>query len=285
MAGARIQITEMQTQLTQISIPCSRCGENPGAAWAFPIDFYEQRTWASHRLVCRRCADELSDGQAWEARRAPRRQRSHEEDAAVNRDLERAAIDLFIPLYNAKTGRGFTPLRLHEEENDQPDAVLEATDGGQLGLEVTHLGYSYNRGEHSSGAPNELAFLLDRVPATMSETQASYRLIEELNAILADKAKTYASIARDYPVALLVRVANPLFTASSFDLYGDDIVVSAPSPFSEIWLLPRDDEGSGWSHTHPPRMTRLPLVGKRKPWDHHRPCGRERSNPGAARPR
>src|SRR5437773_1608855 len=138
MAATRIQIAEMPTPLTDAP-PCSRCAENPGAAWAFPVDFDERQPWG-HRLVCRRCAGELIDGQDWESRRAPRRQRSHEDDEAQNRELELGAITAFIPLFNARTGRGFRLLRMHEENNDQPDAVLESADGRQLGVEITHLG-------------------------------------------------------------------------------------------------------------------------------------------------
>jgi hypothetical protein len=41
----RIQITEPQTALTHIAITCCRCGTEPGVAWAFPVDFYEQWRW------------------------------------------------------------------------------------------------------------------------------------------------------------------------------------------------------------------------------------------------
>jgi hypothetical protein len=213
-----------------------------------PRRLYEQQSWASHRLVCRRCAGESSSGQDWDARRAPRRHRSREEVDDENRRLEQAAIDLFVPLYIAATGQGFRLLRMHKEPDDQPDAILEAADGGQLGVEITHLGCAYSPGEHSSGAENEMAFLLDRVPATMSETQKGDRLIDELNRIMGEKANRYAAVVRDYPIALLVRVANPNFTLSSFEFYGSDLVVPVASPFSEIWLLPRDDDGPGWSH-------------------------------------
>src|SRR5205085_980559 len=141
--------------------------------------------------------------------------------------------ELFIPLYQLETARDFRLVRLHQEPDDQPDAVLEGADGGQLGVEITHLGYQYRPGEHSSGASNELAFLLDRVPAVMSETQASFRLIDELNGILADKAARYATIVREYPLVLLVRVASPIFTLSSFKLFRDDIKVPASS-FREV---------------------------------------------------
>lgn len=245
--ASQIQITELQTPLMHVAIPCSRCGEQPGAVWAFPVDFYEQRAWASQRLVCRNCAGELTAGQPWTARRAARRQRSHEEDADVNRRLELATLELFIPLYGLETGRKLSLVRLHEEPDDQPDAVLEAAGGGQLGVEVTHLGYHYERGEHSSSASNELAFLLDRVPAVMSETHASYRLIDELKLILANKAERYAAIVRQYPIVLLVRVASPIFTRSTFELFRDEIEVPTSS-FEEIWLLPREDDGSGWKH-------------------------------------
>jgi hypothetical protein len=114
----------------------------------------------------------------------------------VNRRRELAALELFIPLYQLQTGRDFRLVRLQQEPDDRPDAVLEGADSGHLGVEITHLGYQYRSGEHSSGASNELAFLLDRVPAVMSETKASFRLIDELNGILADKAARYATIVR-----------------------------------------------------------------------------------------
>jgi hypothetical protein len=243
VASGRIQITPLDTKPSLIKLPCSRCGEGQSCAWAFPIDFYERQTWASHRLVCRRCAAELSSGQAWEARRAQRRARSHQEDTAVNRDLELAAINLFVPLYNARTGRSFKLLRMQES----PDAVLEAADRSQLGVEIAHLGYAYRPGEHSSGATNELAFLLDRVPAVTSETQVGDRLITELNLTLAKKANKYASTVRDYPIALLVRAASPIWTASNFERARGDIYVP-PSAFCEVWLLAKGDDGIAWTH-------------------------------------
>lgn len=36
----------------------------------------------------------------------------------MNRRLERAALELFIPLYNSETGQGFRLARLHQEPND-----------------------------------------------------------------------------------------------------------------------------------------------------------------------
>jgi ABC-type tungstate transport system substrate-binding protein len=65
--------------------------------------------------------------------------------------------------------------------------VLEGADSGQLGVEITHLGYHYERCEHSSGASNELAFLLDRVPGRplmVAVAAGSGRAVSEFGASL-----------------------------------------------------------------------------------------------------
>ena len=48
---------------------------------------------------------------------------------------------------------------------------------------------------------NELAFLLDRVPAVTSEMQVDDRLITELNLTLAKKANKYAWTADEHRTA------------------------------------------------------------------------------------
>lgn len=246
MAPGRIQITPMQTKLTHFTMLCSRCGEGQSVAWAYPVDFYEQHTWAGSRLVCQACADALSSGESWQLstpRRKPDSVKAAGDAADVKGQIELATIDLFLRQYNALTGRDF---RLVQKQ-ERPDALLEASDGSQLGVEVTIAGYPYFEGEHSSGADNEIAFLLGRVPGDHSEGQTFSRLIDEVNRRLAEKARTYASVRHDYPIVLVVRSASPLWSARNFELSHADIVVP-PSSFSEIWLLTLADDGSGWTH-------------------------------------
>ena len=59
--------------------------------------------------------------------------------------------------------------------------------------------------------------------------RAGYRLIDGLNVIAADPAERYAVIVRDYPIMLLARLADPIFTLSSFELllFRDEIKVPA----------------------------------------------------------
>jgi hypothetical protein len=134
MASGRMQIIPLDTEPSLIRLPCSRCGEGQSCAWAFPVDFYERQTWGSQRLVCQRCAAELSGGQAWEARRAQRRARSQQEDAAVNRALELAAIKLFVPLYNARTGRDFRLLSAYSAATPTTTTRTVGTSGMETGV-------------------------------------------------------------------------------------------------------------------------------------------------------
>jgi hypothetical protein len=159
---------------------------------------------------------------AHRARRRPVRTRASRDYVAEKGQLERATVELFLPLYNAHYGREFRIA----EMRDRPDVLLEAEDGSRLGVELTVVGYPNAEGEHSSGARNEIAFLLGRVRADHAEGQVFSCLIGELNKRLAEKATTFASVVQDYPIVLATRSASPMWSLSDFELARADIHVS-----------------------------------------------------------
>lgn len=142
--------------------------------------------------------------------------------------LQKAAVDLFLPLYVAQTGKVY---RL-ERMQDRPDAILLGEDGTQLGVEVAHL---YPDAE-------EARILFGRSPKTFHGVQSSDEVLRELNGLLAEKEQKAQGYQRGLPLALVIRCSSPIFTESTFRMFRDDVQVPVGA-YVETWLMPREDGG------------------------------------------
>lgn len=153
---------------------------------------------------------------------------SHEKHA-----LEKAAIDLFVPLYNARFGKQYRLV----EMRDRPDALLEAEDGTRIGLEVAHLFYPGGR---------EAKILLGRANG-LHGLQTLGKLVNGLNDLLDKKVEKRLGYTCSYPISLLIRSASPIWSGSDFN--GVQHMLRVPAEvYHEIWLLAQDNQIPGWPH-------------------------------------
>jgi len=147
--------------------------------------------------------------------------------------LEKAAICIFLPLYNDRFDKRFRLVQM----TDRPDAILEDQDGTRIGLEVAHLFYPGGR---------EARLLLRRATGVHG-VQTFDRLIDELNRLLYKKAEARSGYACPYPVLLLIRNASPIWSGPDF-IKARDMLRAPVGVYHEIWLLARDDKLPGGPH-------------------------------------
>ena len=144
--------------------------------------------------------------------------------------LEKAACRYFLDAYNRKQDTHFEILR----HSDRPDFVVQ--DGSKtLGIEITHLYYG----------DEEAMELLGKLDKPSPQVQIFPTLVENLNALLADKAKQARGYNVSHPVILVIRAASPVFDDEDFNHLDESIMVPE-SLFREIWLLARDDQTGNW---------------------------------------
>jgi hypothetical protein len=153
------------------------------------------------------------------------------------RRLEQGALDLYLEIYNAAQPDGYTLVQWGE----RPDALLRDRAGRLLGIEITHVYHAITEASPES----EAQLLLGRSASNRSGLQSFDVLLRELHARLDEKRRNVASYACAFPVALLVRVASPIFLASDFRAALADVPLTLGRLFA-IWLLVRADEG-GWA--------------------------------------
>lgn len=152
------------------------------------------------------------------------------ESCDERRELEKAAVRLFLPRYEKVTGK-----KWHAEMGDRPDAVLRADDGMVLGLEVAHL---YGDGE-------EARFVLNRSPKRIFGLQEFGAVLERLEKLIKKKAEVASRYDCTFPLVLLVRSASPLWEPDDFRRAAR-FPPPVPAPFQEAWLLARKGWEAGW---------------------------------------
>jgi len=146
--------------------------------------------------------------------------------------LEQGAFETFASLYNANAARGHLEFVSHRMP---PYPDLECTlDGRPLFVEVAHVfGTAIDaravvrHGTRSE--PSAFEKNADVVVANMEE-----RIITPLNSTIAEHC------IKDYmgsPLWLLVRIGNPLYDLSEFNMYKHRLLAPAQHPFDEIWLM------------------------------------------------
>ncbi len=142
------------------------------------------------------------------------------------KSLERAAIELFIAIYNANNERQYRLLY----QQERPDAVLEdKLLRSKLGMEITHLFYD----------AEEAKMLLGRSMQSIHDPESLENLIAGLNHLIAVKEEKRNGYSKAYPVSLLIRNVSPVFGMS--DILGiRDRIVRPKAEFEDVWLLSRD---------------------------------------------
>lgn len=139
--------------------------------------------------------------------------------------LEREAISIFVNIYNRNHP---VKLRLLYQQ-EKPDAVLQNAKRQKLGLEVTHLFFG----------SEEAKMLFGRSQETSCSLESLDVLVEELNKRIARKEQKINGYSHDYPVALLIRNASPVFGMSNILAVKGRI--RKPQPyFTHTWFLSRD---------------------------------------------
>ncbi|PYI51040.1 hypothetical protein [Paenibacillus flagellatus] len=139
--------------------------------------------------------------------------------------LERAAVRDFIRLYNA---RHDVKLRLLYQ-HDRPDAVLQTSRGGKLGVEITHLFYD----------AAEAKALLGRPDGTVSGPVTLAHLIAQLNELVRRKESKRQAYDPAYPISLLIRNSSPTFRLT--EIWAAREHIHKPNDvFVDTWFLTRD---------------------------------------------
>ncbi|GAA3411430.1 hypothetical protein ACFFNY_20045 [Paenibacillus hodogayensis] len=139
--------------------------------------------------------------------------------------LERAAVREFIRLYN---GRHDVKLRLLYQ-HDRPDAILQDSRGGKLGVEITHLFYD----------AAEAKALLGRPDGTIAGPVSLAHLIAQLNELIKRKESKKQAYDPSYPISLLIRNASPTFKLS--EIWAAREHIYEPNDvFIDTWFLTRD---------------------------------------------
>lgn len=152
---------------------------------------------------------------------------SHDEEKA---ELEQAALDLFLTIYNAN--RDVPISVLHRQE--RPDFVLTDPDDNVLGLEVTHLFYDQL----------EAMTLLGRSNLSIHGYEVISESLDTLNRLLKQKEEKMRKYEADYPVSLLIRNSTRIFGMSDFLKYKETIY--KPDGALHIWFLSRDGGNNEW---------------------------------------
>jgi hypothetical protein len=137
--------------------------------------------------------------------------------------LEQNAAEFFVDALNAQLGTAYV-VALH---GDRPDIVIEDTNTHhQVGVEVTHLFYD----------AKEARMLLGRSGPVYNQSENIESYINRLNSLLGqkgEKAKGYADYGE---LALLVRVASPVFGLDDFNRY-ESLIEVPQCDYRYIWLL------------------------------------------------
>lgn len=140
--------------------------------------------------------------------------------------LERSVLDRFLEAYNQLNG---THLRFRKH-SDKPDFIAEdSTCNHVIGIEVTHLYYD----------PDEAKILLGRSSKNNHDSMYANELIVTLNKRLQNKTESARKYKFKHKMLLIVGVASPIFDKSTFDRYGEDIIIPA-GVFDEVWLVFRN---------------------------------------------
>lgn len=143
--------------------------------------------------------------------------------------LEHEAARLFMRAYEAETG---DPMRhIWHNEPRKPDVSCYVKKE-HLDLEIAHL----------YGSEEEARLILGRAisPQTLKALRAlmaippECRLVAALNEILRNKASKYYDSPR---VWLVIRNANPLWSADDISACRNRIAVPKQHPFDQIWVL------------------------------------------------
>jgi len=147
--------------------------------------------------------------------------------------LEESAARALVATLNAHLGTAYEVVA----HGDRPDIVIEDRQSGEkIGVEVTHLFYDQEEARMMLGRSQQLA----HSPEYIDE------YIRRLNALLRQKAVKAKGYCHDFPLALLIRVASPVFHTHDFRAYVGKIVVP-PSDFLYIWLLFYDFRQQRWA--------------------------------------
>jgi hypothetical protein len=139
--------------------------------------------------------------------------------------MERAAIDLFIDIYNTNHELKYRLLYAQEK----PDAVLQDSKQNKLGMEITHLFYD----------EKEAKMLLGRSEPSFNGPQRLECLVDELNDLIRTKEKKKRAYSEDYPISLLIRNASPFFGMSDI-LSVKHLLYRPNAVFNDVWFLSRD---------------------------------------------
>ncbi|OXM82847.1 hypothetical protein [Paenibacillus rigui] len=143
------------------------------------------------------------------------------------RDLERAAAQIFIDIYN----NNHDPKLRLLYQRERPDAVVQVQDATlrPIGIEITHLFYD----------SEEAKMLLGRSKASSHSMELIELLVKELNNRIQVKEAKISTYSSEYPIALLIRNASPAFGMSEI-LREKHLIYKPQGKFTHVWFLSRD---------------------------------------------
>ncbi|MDA8440843.1 MAG: hypothetical protein M0Z55_00490 [Peptococcaceae bacterium] len=145
--------------------------------------------------------------------------------------LEQNAAENFVQALNARSGTAYRVL-LH---SDRPDVVIEDVQScHKIWVEVAHLFYD----------AEEARILLGRSDGRHSEENIKI-YIYRLNQLLQQKSEKASGYSYAGDLALLIRVASPIFGVEDFNQY-EKLIELPISPYTYIWLLFFDFASQKW---------------------------------------
>ncbi len=144
-------------------------------------------------------------------------------------ELEHDAARIFMRLYEQRSGQ---PMRhIWHNEPSKPD-VSCYLNGDRMDLEIAHI----------YGSETEAMLILGREANIrtlealhrLTEVPLGERLLAALNAVLASKAGKHYDSER---VWLVIRNANPLWSAEELRACRERITLPGQHPFEQIWVI------------------------------------------------
>jgi hypothetical protein len=144
--------------------------------------------------------------------------------------LEKAAVDIFIELYNENFNNQLEIV----QKQESPDFLLKDSRGNSISIEIAHIFYD----------PLEAKMLLNRCNKLIHGIENFQVFIEKFNEVLAKKCRVREKFEINYPCSLLIRNASPIFTYE--DIRESIQYVEIPNNnYKDIWVLSRNNM-SAW---------------------------------------
>lgn len=140
--------------------------------------------------------------------------------------LEKAAIDLFIQIYNENSAIKYVTA----QKRERPDFLLLDSIGNSIGMEIAHVFYD----------SLEAKMLLNKSDEFIHGVENLMVFINEFNKVLSKKCTVRESFEINYQCSLLIRNTSPIFTFEDIRNFIQYIEIPNNN-YKDIWILSRNN--------------------------------------------